>query len=429
LVAASRHARHLKTYRPETPVHAAADKHLKPMLKVIHRAIARGRYALGHAGKPNVDGAANTIKLELLHGLRAPLLATLIDGGKAAMGMLKQRRAAEYDEAQHPRDEHGQWTSGDIVYHGSTKDFEKFDTTKVGTSTDEGWLGSGTYFSTDKRVAHYYPLAYETRVTLKNPLKIEIKDFRTDKRDVVREALGLPKTASVSEVTKALIDKGHDGVVLDMSPSGYKATEVMAIHNGSMAISRKYETGNKKMWDEKAFSRPDKYRKLEAFSEVSEKFRTLAGPSFTMRFDAESPDAIAWAEEHAGLLATQISDTTRQRIRDAIVAALEGDGIDAAYADIEDAVGDEARAELIAHTEIMTAANEGQREAWDQAIEAGLLTGNEKKEWIATGDANVCPQCDELDGTVVGLDEQYPDDGGDGPPAHPQCRCTEGIVG
>jgi SPP1 gp7 family putative phage head morphogenesis protein len=237
----------------QTPVHAAADKHLKPMLKVIHRAIARGRYALGHAGKPNVDGAANTIKLELLHGLRAPLLATLIDGGKAALGMLKQRRAAEG--------------------------------------------------------------------------------------------------------------------------------------------------------------------------------RTLADPTFTMRFDAESPDAIAWAEEHAGLLATQISDTTRQRIRDAIVAALEGDGIDAAYSDIEDAVGDEARAELIARTEIMTAANEGQREAWDQAIEAGLLTGNEKKEWIATGDANVCPQCDELDGTVVGLDEEYPNDGGDGPPAHPDCRCTEGIVG
>ena len=28
----------------------------------------------------------------------------------------------------------------------------------------------------------------------------------------------------------------------------------------------------------------------------------------------------------------------------------------------------------------------------------------------------------------VGLYEEYPNDGGDGPPLHPNCRCTEGIA-
>ncbi len=242
----------LKQRRPETAVHAAADKHLKKLSVAVRYAFAMGRRALGHAGHPNVDAAANTVLMELMHVLRTPLLETLVAGGQAGLKLLPQARAAEE--------------------------------------------------------------------------------------------------------------------------------------------------------------------------------RTLAA-KLTMRFDESSPEAIQWATDHAAELAHGISDTTRQRIAQAIVDALAGDGIEAAYSDIEDAVGDEARAELIARTEVMTAANEGQREAWDQAIEAGLLTGNEKKEWIATGDANVCPQCDELDGTVVGLDEEYPNDGGDGPPAHPQCRCTEGIVG
>jgi hypothetical protein len=175
--------------------------------------------------------------------------------------------AAAFADDQ-PRDDHGRWTSGDIVHHGSTKDFDRFDTEKVGSTTDEGWLGKGTYFSTDKRVSHYYPLAYETKVTLDHPLKISLKDFKTNKQDVVREAVGLPKTASVDELTKELVKRGHDGVVLDMSPSGYMHTEVMAINNHSMSISRKYETGNTKMWDDRAFGRPDKYRKLEAFSDT-----------------------------------------------------------------------------------------------------------------------------------------------------------------
>ena len=148
-------------------------------------------------------------------------------------------------------------------------------------------------------------------------------------------------------------------------------------------------------------------------------------PSLEMRFDASDPNAVAWAKEHAAELAKDISDVTRERIADAIAAALE-DGEDPRD-EILAAVGDEARTELIARTETMRAASEGQRLGWDQATEAGLLNGDEKRVWIATD--GCCDDCDELDGEEATLDGSYPGDGGDGPPLHPNCRCTEGLTG
>ena len=95
-----------------------------------------------------------------------------------------------------------------------------------------------------------------------------------------------------------------------------------------------------------------------------------------------------------------------------------------AWEEILDAVGDEARADLSARTEIMMAVNEGQREAWRQAVDEGLLTGKEQRVWIAIEGA--CPACDALDGETAPLDGEY-SGGVEGPPLHPRCRCTEGI--
>ncbi len=78
---------------------------------------------------------------------------------------------------------------------------------------------------------------------------------------------------------------------------------------------------------------------------------------------------------------------------------------------------------MIARTEVMDAANEGLAQSWSQAVEAGLLTGNEKKVWIATSDA--CPECEEVDGEEVPMDDDF--SVGDDPPLHPNCRCTMGL--
>lgn len=150
-----------------------------------------------------------------------------------------------------------------------------------------------------------------------------------------------------------------------------------------------------------------------------------AKPVIKMTFDVANKAATKWAREHAAELAKGISETTREDIKAAVARAQEEGDLGEQYDDILAAVGDETRADLIARTEAMTAANEGQRQAWDQAVDDGLLTGDEFVEWITTSDA--CPECEALDGAVRPLDGEYPDDGGDGPPLHPNCRCTEGI--
>jgi hypothetical protein len=86
------------------------------------------------------------------------------------------------------------------------------------------------------------------------------------------------------------------------------------------------------------------------------------------------------------------------------------------------------RTESIARTETIAASNEGQRQLWKQAVEAGELDGDEGREWVAAvGSERTCPICSKLDGQVVGLEEKFVTVDGDrvlGPPAHPMCRCA-----
>jgi SPP1 gp7 family putative phage head morphogenesis protein len=150
-----------------------------------------------------------------------------------------------------------------------------------------------------------------------------------------------------------------------------------------------------------------------------------------MAFDKTNPEALKWAKEHAGDLITSISEATREDIRSLVENAFEEQfDVDELSDLISNHVGDDERAELIARTESMRAANEGQQQLWDQAVEAGVLTGTEKQEWITTPDDRLCPICEPLDGQQVGLDEMFDADGEEieGPPAHPNCRCTVGLA-
>jgi len=154
-----------------------------------------------------------------------------------------------------------------------------------------------------------------------------------------------------------------------------------------------------------------------------------AAIEFDWGFDDSNPRAQKWAREHAAELAKGISDTTRDDIADALVAAFdEGGDTNTLIESISEAVGDEDRGELIAVTEPMIAVHEGQREAWRQAVDEGGLPPDAQREWITTGDMKVCPECESLEGTTADVDGLYPDPGGEGPPLHPRCRCTEGIA-
>lgn len=89
------------------------------------------------------------------------------------------------------------------------------------------------------------------------------------------------------------------------------------------------------------------------------------------------------------------------------------------------------RTENIARTETIAASNEGQRQLWQQSIAAGWLPQNARRTWITTDDDRLCPVCEDMDGQVVLVAENFETPEGEsvsGPPAHPSCRCAQGIT-
>lgn len=142
-------------------------------------------------------------------------------------------------------------------------------------------------------------------------------------------------------------------------------------------------------------------------------------------FGKANERAEEWAREHAGELIKGISRTTRDRIR--VAVSTHGPK---ATKEIAAAIGDADRAKVITRTETIRASAEGQLGAWLDAQEKGLLPKTARREWIMTPE-EACPICRELDGKRVKLDDPFILPNGDlvfTPPAHPNCRCAEGIA-
>ena len=119
-------------------------------------------------------------------------------------------------------------------------------------------------------------------------------------------------------------------------------------------------------------------------------------------------------------LATQVrdvADTTKDEIR-----TLTGQATQEGWSPTELArkirehgvTASKTRSELISITESATAYTQGSLLAYH---ESGVVQGT---QWIAT---DPCPICAALDGKTAALGESF-DDGLDGPPAHPRCRCA-----
>lgn len=110
----------------------------------------------------------------------------------------------------------------------------------------------------------------------------------------------------------------------------------------------------------------------------------------------------------------RIDEATRDMIRNtATTAVQEGWSNQRLAAELKDDHAFSAdRAINIARTETARAQTEGSVAGWKAS---GVVGG---KQWSAAPDC--CDICQELDGEIVGLDEQFDD--GD-PPLHPSCRC------
>lgn len=87
------------------------------------------------------------------------------------------------------------------------------------------------------------------------------------------------------------------------------------------------------------------------------------------------------------------------------------------------------RAQMIAWTETNAAVNAGQRATWKDLVHEHLIDASAwQREWLTVLPApGVCPICAPLDGLTAPIHGVYPD-GTDGPPAHPNCRCSEVLV-
>lgn len=92
------------------------------------------------------------------------------------------------------------------------------------------------------------------------------------------------------------------------------------------------------------------------------------------------------------------------------------------------------RAETVARTEAIKAANYGLREAYVQAVQSGRLLDSEvKRFWLTAGDERVCPICASIpvmNEKGVSVLKPYASVAGPimVPTAHTNCRCTEKYV-
>ena len=141
-------------------------------------------------------------------------------------------------------------------------------------------------------------------------------------------------------------------------------------------------------------------------------------------FDARSARVQAALLKNMQKFSGEVSDETVKKVREAIAAGIDaGEAIPAIRTRIVEAtVFGKARAEVIARTETTRAQNFASIEAWR---ESEVVTG---KVWYTALDERVDDECAALHGEEFGLDENV-DPGNsygriDGPPLHPNCRCT-----
>ena len=189
-------------------------------------------------------------------------------------------------------------------------------------------------------------------------------------------------------------------------------------------------------------------------------------------FRLVNPSAVLWASTRSSSLIVAITDQQRNAVRDLVRTVVAGGGTtDSVQKHIRQVVGLDprrasalanfalyttahatqtpkgqaaaqraidryrqrllrSRAEVIARTEVLTSMNQGQQEAWIEAKNRGEIGAGLVKRWIVTPDDRLCPYCAPLHGQQVQVDQPFKTPYGDKmtPPAHPQCRCAQGLV-
>lgn len=153
--------------------------------------------------------------------------------------------------------------------------------------------------------------------------------------------------------------------------------------------------------------------------------------------DLTSRTAVEYLRRYGGVLIKEIDETTLDQLRKTLAEGFDlGEGVDKLKVRVRGIFKEATtrRAVMIARTESLKASNAATVEAYRQS---GVV---EAKEWLTERDDRTCPFCEELDGKVISLNDDYFKQGdtftvsgqtmsfdfsdvGE-PPAHSQCRCT-----
>ncbi|MCR4301808.1 MAG: phage minor head protein [Sulfuricaulis sp.] len=415
--------------REDTPLHRAANFHEPKIEVAVRYAFAMGRRAVDRdalraAGNPTaarraMAGAAEAVRAALLDVLPSALRKALAAGGGAGAAALRKLRAAggpgsgNFGHAGRPGEVGG--SAAGISMSTLNSRFPVAGAVVDGREIP----GFDDEFGPDIPNMSSISASLTDYEVLDGVREVKVSEFEDNGKPSFYLATEETQVQALAEEIKQSKTITPLIVVFDASPKG------------PYILEGGHRFDALKLIGATSFPALVVVDTEELALRAGEDLRSAKAPKkigiFELQFDAENEAAAAWAAEHAAELADGLSATSEQAIKDAVERAmLEGD-LRTLFDDVLKAVGDEARARLIARSEAMLAANEGQRQLWDQAQEKGLLDDTAIVAWIATSGA--CEQCTELDGKTRTLNGEYPLNGGAGPTLHPNCRCTEGIVG
>jgi len=136
-------------------------------------------------------------------------------------------------------------------------------------------------------------------------------------------------------------------------------------------------------------------------------------------------EAVEWARRHSGELIKGVNATTKEGVRQTLAIWLDtpGSTMGDLFGTLDEmfAFG-QSRAQMIGVTEVTRAYFEGNQAAARATEVEGLIKW--RKTWRTNNDGLVCDLCGPLNGvSVIGVDAEFPDGAGQGPPRHPRGRC------
>lgn len=149
----------------------------------------------------------------------------------------------------------------------------------------------------------------------------------------------------------------------------------------------------------------------EGVSSLPANYRVLAN------FDLVNQKILNYAKDYRYSWIKSITDTTRTQVQQAVTDWMrEGSPLSALESRLTPIFG-QARADMIATTEVTRVYAEGNQEAWESTGVVSAVT------WHTAEDELVCDICDPLDGTEIGIGDIDAL-----PPAHVNCLTGDSFV-